>query len=1033
MNRSCKTVEFILPTRSDSASSGDIPIELGSFALALPENGKVFRSVTLEVGFLDDEGTASSPTGLAAVFQLDGEDAFLAQVMDSISSGGNATSYHLSWDLTSYFAEFWSGVARLGAVWLGVANAEGDLEHHTINHWAKLRITYEYEPASQRHIKTIWLPLESTRDLLTTSYQTVGGDRGVPAIKGGAAILPEHDVVVHQVWVEVFANQATADTTPFALDLKLSADETEATLLYKVGGTPATPAWMHAVWDITDSDLDQEQSLEAKVSGVTGRIAQMCGWVGVTYEYAPVGTTLVWNSLLLPAFDREDQDGSNDAGREAVHVAELWIQEPDAITIRASQVFAFFDTTAGSGGSVAFAAGTQPAQSFSFPAGSAPAGLGLRLDAGGSAGEGASLVRGRNRLKIRHHAGAGSELAAVSGFVLLNYTSGKAHGGVSTHNQTRHFALGHFTSGATSVTYPKEEYVRNPLDRLPEFELGIAPSTAAVALGQELFFINAVASQLHWMSAGADRHAVCVQAQRTASEGQTADGAGWVTAYRSAISSGDGGWLRWSTADCTSLFRRWAHDPDLALLNLEAPRRWSVLDPTGMWVGGLGLLVTYHGITFSARGTVTGLTADTPAAHVTLSRASTGEKLLEVLADDAGAYAAPWYDDTELLVAEVLVEGNLVGRSAPFRAGGAYLPPAEPEPDPRLHTSTHEVGGIDEINVTGLSGVLAEPQVALNHSSSHGAGGPDPIKLDDLATPDDNTDLDASTARHGLLRKLSGGTTVYLRGDGTWSEVPDASTSAKGIVQLATSAQTTAGLGVQASDTRLSNARTPTSHAGTHYLAGSDPLDITQLGLGYPGSASVYLRGNRTFAALPSATTAAEGIVELATNGETLASRAVQGNDGRVRGLGQAHFSIRGCIGVGTTNTNILRFDTADGSILNNDGSPDLSYFNSVQNGSYWRIDNPGTYSVSCSVRFGNADMIAIKAAVIGGGLSNTFDDDRIKVVAQSVQGFIGWFATAAATFECPSGTRLWIAAGIGTLIDNTARNVNRCTVTRVR
>jgi hypothetical protein len=43
-------------------------------------------------------------------------------------------------------------------------------------------------------------------------------------------------------------------------------------------------------------------------------------------------------------------------------------------------------------------------------------------------------------------------------------------------------------------------------------------------------------------------------------------------------------------------------------------------------------------------------------------------------------------------------------------------------------------------------------------------------KLDDFATPDDNTDLNATTGRHGLLPKLGGGTTNYLRSDGTWAE-----------------------------------------------------------------------------------------------------------------------------------------------------------------------------------------------------------------------------------------------------------------------
>ena len=43
------------------------------------------------------------------------------------------------------------------------------------------------------------------------------------------------------------------------------------------------------------------------------------------------------------------------------------------------------------------------------------------------------------------------------------------------------------------------------------------------------------------------------------------------------------------------------------------------------------------------------------------------------------------------------------------------------------------------------------------------------LKIDDFAAGDDNTDLDSSAARHGLLRKLDGTTTNFLRGDGAWA------------------------------------------------------------------------------------------------------------------------------------------------------------------------------------------------------------------------------------------------------------------------
>lgn len=88
---------------------------------------------------------------------------------------------------------------------------------------------------------------------------------------------------------------------------------------------------------------------------------------------------------------------------------------------------------------------------------------------------------------------------------------------------------------------------------------------------------------------------------------------------------------------------------------------------------------------------------------------------------------------------------------------------------PPEHASTHENGGDDEISVAGLSGELADAQTPKTHASTHQSGGADAIKLDDLAAPDDNTDLDVSTTRHGLVPKAPDDTEQFLRGDGSWA------------------------------------------------------------------------------------------------------------------------------------------------------------------------------------------------------------------------------------------------------------------------
>jgi hypothetical protein len=72
---------------------------------------------------------------------------------------------------------------------------------------------------------------------------------------------------------------------------------------------------------------------------------------------------------------------------------------------------------------------------------------------------------------------------------------------------------------------------------------------------------------------------------------------------------------------------------------------------------------------------------------------------------------------------------------------------------------------------------LSDSRTPTSHNTSHESGGGDAIKLDDLSAPDDNTDLNATTSAHGLLPKLGGGTTNYLRADGSWSEPPGGGSS----------------------------------------------------------------------------------------------------------------------------------------------------------------------------------------------------------------------------------------------------------------
>jgi hypothetical protein len=64
---------------------------------------------------------------------------------------------------------------------------------------------------------------------------------------------------------------------------------------------------------------------------------------------------------------------------------------------------------------------------------------------------------------------------------------------------------------------------------------------------------------------------------------------------------------------------------------------------------------------------------------------------------------------------------------------------------------------------------LSDSRTPTTHASTHVSGGGDSIKLDDLATPDDNTDLDVSTSAHGLCPKAPNDATKFLDGSGSFS------------------------------------------------------------------------------------------------------------------------------------------------------------------------------------------------------------------------------------------------------------------------
>jgi hypothetical protein len=106
----------------------------------------------------------------------------------------------------------------------------------------------------------------------------------------------------------------------------------------------------------------------------------------------------------------------------------------------------------------------------------------------------------------------------------------------------------------------------------------------------------------------------------------------------------------------------------------------------------------------------------------------------------------------------------------PYSRGRAWFPSGWSDSSDFTFTTWmgYEGGIADHGSLVGLGDDDHEQYALADGTRGDFAATGHSHKLDDLDTPDDNTDLDASAQRHGLLPKLSGNSGDCLKGDGTW-------------------------------------------------------------------------------------------------------------------------------------------------------------------------------------------------------------------------------------------------------------------------
>lgn len=623
-----KTVKYAFPALA--SLTNNTLTTLTQITVYLPETGtKTFRSVVAHVTF-DDIITATGGTLTTKTLNCRVGAAAYTSVANAntLTNSGENASFWLSADYTSHFTTNWSGTSMTCDFQLQINQSTGTTTG-MVNVCVTLDITYEYDDTSTTHVKTVMIPLNAPVGTIATTATTYDT---IPVLD---TYLPEASKTYRQIFVVMQGNEhRNAATTDHTMTLRVGT-ATVTTGNYE--GSLATDRFFRYVWNVTSAYPSTAATQTWQPTATVARVNHFQAYLVVTYEFDPSASSTIMNSVMLP-MDLTSPMGGTTSSDYQRGTRELFIEEPTTITTSRVAYYVFWQQIAAIS-TLNFRIGTGSFVAYTDAA-SVTAGTNAAMVRNDSA---FTLARGRNSLNFDVYRSDTADFGwNISGFWVVNYTSGKATDGVGAHNHTVEWGLLQNGTAAAASNY--------------------TDTADAPVIPETNYFVTAVGNYLIVQPSGTVAlSGMAILVERLAAEG----GVEWEPVYMDSSQTDPEIGVFFAYAQSRSFYKRWPGDDYVgSRVDLETSRRRRVhlngsTAVTG-WVS-LNLILTYHSITYTVGGDITGSGGGT--VTIGIWRPSTGEKLLETSRTGNGAYSVTWYDDTEELYAEAYEDATHMGRS----------------------------------------------------------------------------------------------------------------------------------------------------------------------------------------------------------------------------------------------------------------------------------------------------------------------------------------------------------------------------------